>query len=106
MQFIEKRAYERTSANLHVRFFYDDAMYTGTITNLSKNGLYIETERRLYYFKLIFKVHILLDNEVLEIHVRVKRLAKTNGFYNGIGVELLDTPKKYLEFVDRLKAVV
>ncbi len=100
---MEKRAYKRILANVQISFFYDNAMFTGTIMNLSKNGIYIKTEMRLYYFKSKFKVHIPLENEVLEVPVKIIRLVKTDGFYDGMGVELLNSPKKYLELIDSLK---
>lgn len=103
---MDRRAYERIPANVQIRFFYDDTMYTGTIMNLSKNSMYIKTDIRLYYYKLKFKVLIPLVHGVLEVPVKIGRLVQTEGFYDGMGVQLLDLPKQYLEYVDSLKSAL
>ena len=41
---MKKRAYERISVNVPVSFFCDNEEYTGTMKNLSNNGMFIETE--------------------------------------------------------------
>ena len=41
--------------------------------------------------------------EIIKVPVRVKRLVKSDDIYNGMGVELLNSPQNYFEFVDSLK---
>ncbi len=94
--------YGRIPANVQANFFYGNVMYGGTITNLSKNGMYIDTTQCLPR-KSKFDVLILSNYWVLEIPAKVSRLVKTGNTYNGMGVELLNQPKKYLEFVTYLK---
>jgi hypothetical protein len=101
---MEKRAYDRTPANMLIKFFYDNAVYTGTIKNLSENGMYIETEDYLYYYKSKFIIHIPFQDDVIVVPVELRRLAKTKGSYKGIGVELLNPPERYLELLGCIKA--
>jgi hypothetical protein len=44
-----------------------------------------------------------LKEEVVKVPVKVRRLIKSTDSYEGIGVELMNPPSNYLEFVDRLK---
>ena len=71
-----------------MRFFY-------LILKLSQISLPLESE---------FEICTPLKEEVLNVRVKVNRITKSSGHYDGIGVELLNLPQKYLEFVDRLKA--
>ena len=89
---MEKRAYKRIPLKMLAGFFYDNTVYTGRVTNLSKNGMYIETEISLLsQSKLeVLEVHIPFKDEVLKVVVRIKRLAKRGGYFNGMGVELID----------------
>jgi hypothetical protein len=50
----------------------------------------------------VFEVHIPLEAEVLKVLVKVVRFIESNDFYEGMGVELLNIPRKYLEFVIKL----
>ena len=99
---MNRRAFKRIYGNLNARFFYDDSMYTGTISNLSGNGMYIEMDMCLYYYKSRFNVQLLLINKSLEIPVKISRLVEKHGFYYSMGVELVVPPKEYLEFVASL----
>ncbi len=96
---MDRRASKRIYGKLRVRFFYDDTMYTGIISNLSENGMYIELDTCLYFYKSNFNVQLMLTNESLDIPVKISRVADKHGFYYGMGVELLDPPKQYLDFV-------
>ncbi len=106
---MKKRAYKRTSVNVPVSFFCDNEEYTGTMKNLSNNGIYIETElcpalksilRAVIPAKII--IHIPSRNGVVEVPVKVRRLAKTDGNYVGIGVELANPQENFLAFVDSI----
>ena len=101
---MEKRIFKRIYANIHARYFFDDIMYTGTITNLSENGMFIIINTDLYYFKSRFNVELLIVNGSLDIPVMLSRFVETDGFYHSMGVEVVDPPKQYLEFVTSLKS--
>lgn len=108
---MKKRGYERIQLDLKVNFFQLKEMYTGTIKNISQNGMYIETNEPLPFnsnfdvhlsFKAKLNVLINFNNDVLEVPVRVKRLVKNGSSFNGMGVELVDTSKGYLDFMRNL----
>jgi hypothetical protein len=99
---MERRTFERFYVKLHVRFFFDDIMYTGTISNLSGNGMYIKMDMGLYYYKQRFNVQLLLGSGSLDIPVMLSRFVEEEGFYYSMGVELVDPPKQYLDFVASL----
>jgi hypothetical protein len=100
---MEKRADRRISANERVCFTYDDTIYSGTITDLSASGMYIKTDMPLYYYKLKFDVRIPFANGFFNVPVKIARLEQTAGYYYGMGVELQDLPKQYLELIDTIK---
>ena len=99
---MNRRYFKRNYVKLHARFFFEDTMHTCTISNLSANGMYIEMDMCLYYYKSRFNVQLVLINGVLEIPVKVSRFLEAYGFYYGMGVEVLDPPKQYLDVVASL----
>ncbi len=97
---IEKRAHQRIPLILQVNFLYQNTIYTGTVTNISKNGMYIETENFLPLISR-FEVRVPLMDEVMEVPVRVKRLVETDRNFTCMGVELI-TPAPYsMELLSR-----
>ncbi len=105
---MRKRQFERVSVDVTVSFFYDNALYTGKATNLSNNGMYIESDMCLPFqskFELFLstnsKVQLLfpLKYEDIEVPVKVKRLVKADDCYNGMGVELLNHSEEYLDLI-------
>ncbi|MBI5408568.1 MAG: PilZ domain-containing protein [Nitrospirae bacterium] len=99
---MEKRAVERIPANLSARFFYGNMFYTGTILNLSEKGMFIST-RRCLPCESMFVIIIRSESKLMQVVARVKRLAKDNGHYGGMGVELLNATVEYSEFIGGLK---
>ena len=99
---MNRRSFKRIYGNFNARFFYDDIMHTGTISNLSGNGMYIEMDMCLYYYKSKFNVQLLLINRTLDIPVKISRLEEKHGFYYTMGVELVNPPEEYLDFVASL----
>ena len=99
---MDKRAFERISANLEVNYYCGNTVCHGTVTNLSEKGMFINTKIE-FPFDLNFDLHISLDKEFLKTAVTVKRIVRTDNYYGGIGVELSDPYRNYLEFLQRLK---
>ncbi len=97
-----RRIFERIPSNLKVRFCCGDTEYHGTATNLSKNGMFINIKEMTFPFASQFEVFVLLKEEILKINARVNRVIKSTGLYGGVGVELINPPRNYLEFVDNL----
>ncbi len=101
---MEKRAFKRINEKLSVRFPGHNTFYPGTATDLSENGMFINAE---IYFPIQseFEMLVLLKEDVLRVPVKIARLVKSGGIYEGMGVEILNLPKKYLEHVIRLNVV-
>ena len=91
---MQKRAFERISSELESKFFCGNIMYTGTVTDLSENGMFISTSM-CFPFNAVFDVLIPLDGGVLKIPVRVSRMVKKDGSYEGMGVEVLGKVSDY-----------
>jgi hypothetical protein len=98
---MEKRAFERIPLNLHINHICDDLLHTGTITNCSEKGMYIST-KVIFPCDPQFEILIPLKKDVLKVFVKITRLEKTGDVYDGMGVELLNPPQNYLDFVNSL----
>jgi hypothetical protein len=71
---------------------------------MSENGMYIKMDRGLYYYKSLFNIHVLLANGTLDVSVKISRFVQADGFYYAMGVELLDPPGGYLDFINNFRS--
>ena len=99
---MDRRTFRRIYLKLHARFFFDDITHTGNISNLSGNGMYIKMDMGLYYYKPGIIVHYLLKSSALDMTVQLSRFVEEDDCYFDMGVELVDHPKQYLDFVASL----
>ena len=100
---MKKRAFERVPVNLESRCFDIDDF--GTVTDLSENGMFISSKKISFPLESQFEVSVNLKQEHFHLPVRVSRITKSNGYYDGIGVELLNCTNSYLKLVNRLRLV-
>ena len=100
-----KRAFERIPAKINVRFFSEKTEYLGTVTNLSEKGMFISSKVS-FPLEPQLKILIPLKEEILNIPVQIRRLKKSGDMYNGIGVEILNPPQNYLDFVIGLRSAL
>ena len=98
---MNKRAFERTTANLELSCFDEDNF--GTVMNLSEKGMFITSKKIRFPLESQFKIFFPYNGKKLRIPVKISRVTKSNGYYDGIGVELLKPNQKYLTFVHELK---
>lgn len=99
---MEKRAVKRISTNLKVKFCCcstDD--YYGTVTNLSENGMFINTQM-CFPLEISFDIDIFSDTETLKLPVIVRWVRQSERNYDGIGVKVTDLNPGYVKFVERL----
>ena len=89
--------------NVKIDFYCRDLECFGSILNLSGNGMLISSNNINFPLKSNFKLHIPLQKDEVEIGVKVTRLIKTNGYSDGMGVEILNPPDKYMDFVTDLR---
>ena len=100
----ERRSCERIQTNIDARFFYGNLFYSGTVLNVSDSGMFISTKRYLPSDSM-FVVIIRLENELLKVIAKVKRMTSTAGNSAGMGVVLLSPSRSYLDLVNRMKTV-
>ena len=100
---MHNRSSERIRANLVLRFPCCNTFHPGTVTNLSEKGMFIHA-RQCLPFESQFDILFRLQEDILNISVKVRRIEKKDGLYDGMGVELLEYPRDYLEFVKQLKS--
>ena len=98
----QRRISKRVPSSLVVKFLQDDALCYGIVTNISDNGMCIQSGNCLPCDSQI-KLQIPLKDTLLEVPVKVMRVVKTDDFYETMGVELLKPTKKYLKIVDSIR---
>ena len=95
---MEKLNSNRIPEDLTVVFPLSNKIYTGTVTNLSGNGMLIDSEFNLPT-KSRFELLISIYNEILKIPAIFVRREIEGNHNKGMVVKLLDPPKEYLDFV-------
>jgi hypothetical protein len=101
-----KRASWRIPININLKLHCCDKGCLGYVTNLSENGMSIITNEMCFPKKSEFEIIIPLKEETLHSSVKLARSIKTDFDDHYIGVELLNPPKKYLNFVNNLLLVL
>jgi hypothetical protein len=108
-EMIEKRANKRKNVNIQANIVYNDEIYSGTVTNLSKQGAYIETglglpfklkHKIFFYFKPKFIIFLNFNSECIKVFVKTRRWFKIDRTYNGLGVEVLNPPQDYFKLIN------
>jgi hypothetical protein len=100
---LEKRAHTRIASTLRVEFDCSNTICCCTATNLSEKGMLLKTSDILFPMDTHFEIYIHLKGKVLEVPVKVNRIVKTDNTYDGIGIELMDSPPAYVEFINNLR---
>ncbi|MBI5666084.1 MAG: PilZ domain-containing protein [Nitrospirae bacterium] len=101
-----RRSTWRIPIRLNVILSCGSRVSTGTVTNISEKGMFINAEVTGYSEDSKFDISIPLKEGVLHVPGKLVRLSKINGSSNGMGVELTDPPQNYLEFVENLLYVL
>ena len=104
----EKRAYRRIPADLQARVLYGNLIYSGKVTDISENGMFINTKMN-FPVNAVFLLIVLVNDSVIKVPIKVKRTVRYEKDYSensssGIGVELVNTPQRYLDYVSNCKA--
>lgn len=100
------RGFDRINVLIDVKINCHNRSYDGTVTNLSENGMLIRTHQITSLRNSHVEVSIPLREEMLHLSGRLVRQEDISGYYNGIGVEIINPPQKYLDFIDSLIAVL
>jgi hypothetical protein len=99
---MEKRDFSRKPLFLEVHCCNRE--YFGTVINLSEKGMFIKSQKIDFPFVLQFELSISLKDKTFKVPVKVNRVTKSNGYYDGLGVEVVNPPKDYLDLVDSLNS--
>ncbi len=100
---MDNREFERIPTNIEVTFHCNNMNYTGTILNISENGMFISTNDMCSPFDSQFEVVIPFKEDVLNIPVNLNRILLSPDSRDGIGVELSDLSTDYVDMVKSLK---
>jgi hypothetical protein len=99
---MERRAFKRIPIKVEAIFLEGNMVYSGTVLNLSERNMSIST-RRCFPSGSMFESIIRVEEGLLKVHAQVKRETKINSYNDGMGVEVLNPTKEYLEFVNRFR---
>lgn len=97
----QKRSFDRIPSRLEFHCF--NIRHFGTVTNISENGMFLRSKNITFPFETEFEISIPTREEVLKLSVEVKRLTKSEHYYDGIAVELINPSTKYLRFMKGLR---
>ena len=104
----EKRAHRRIPADLQARVLYGNLIYSGKVTDISENGMFINTKMN-FPVNVVFLLVVMVNDSVIKVPIKVKRTVRfekdnSGNGSSGIGVELVNTPQGYLDYVSSCKA--
>jgi len=104
----ERRVYDRVPTRMEARFFCGNRYYAGKITDVSEQGMFINTDIRLP-INSSFEIMMLINDQVTKVPVTVRRTVEStyrsdNFSSGGMGVELAKSPTQYLNYVSSLKS--
>jgi hypothetical protein len=99
---MERRAHERVTTILPVKYYCEDDCYTGTVHNVSEQGMFICTGNFLPCTNCL-EIHLPMNKEILCCTAEIRRIEKINDSNYTMGIELVTPPDAYLKFVDSLK---
>ncbi len=104
---MDKRAFERLPVNLQSRLFYGNMVYTGIVTNLSENGMFICTKMSFPVDSVLIAV-ILDDGNTIKVPVKIVRAVRSNNSFSpessGLGVGLLSNSNEYMDLLSKCRA--
>ncbi len=102
-----KRKSERLDTDFQVSLFHGNIVYTGTVINLSENGMFIST-RRNFPIDAMLVTSLMIGEEPLQLPVQIRRRVNTADLKdsqdNGVGVQILTCSEDFLDFFDKYKS--
>ncbi len=96
----EKRTYKRINVRIDVRFFYGGQFFSGTVTQISANGMFIHTRIR-FPLKAHFDVLLKVKDRIIKVPASIAGRRGADRLSAGIGVKVLHTSGEYLELLMR-----
>ena len=96
----ERRRKKRIYSDIDVRFFWGNLFYSGLVSNLSENGMFVKTKLCLPP-ESMFILLMPLEGMLMKVVARVIRKVKPGDGLDGMGLELINVPPKYTSSVMR-----
>lgn len=104
-QFPERRTFKRIPSNIPVKFFYGNSVHFGIVTNFSEDSMFVSTSKSLFPLHSQFEICIpSINDDALRLSAKVARLSRTDGYYNGMGVQLLNAPEDYSALLEKFSS--
>jgi hypothetical protein len=100
------RAFDRIPVLIDVEINYNKNVCTGTLMNISESGMFIRTNKMPSPLQSQIEISILLNGKLIRVSGKLVREENIRGYYNGIGVEVLNPPQNYIDFIDNLLNVL
>jgi len=97
----EKRAHQRISVYIELRYFFGKMFYSGTASDISKKGMFITTAECIPPGSETVLI-IPCKGDLLIANSRVIRLRQKNSCFDGMGIEISHPKNNYIEFVNSL----
>ena len=100
------RTFDRIPVLVDVEINYKESVYMGTLMNVSESGMFIRTNKMPSQLLSQIEISIPMKGQVIRVSGKLVREENIRGYYNGIGVEVLNPPQDYMDFIDDLLAVL
>ncbi len=97
----ERRKKKRIETYLKLIFNCSSFQYFGTAINCSETGMCINTKHYLSC-ESDLEIAIPLRDQRLNLKASITRVVKEEEYYDILGIELLNPPQAYLDFLDTL----
>ncbi|MEN8264093.1 MAG: PilZ domain-containing protein [Nitrospirota bacterium] len=103
---MERRISRRIQTNINVKLYFCNKEYSGTATNLSGNGMFINTREVCFPFEPNIEVSFFFKRQVLRIPARLLRIIISPNFNDGIAVTFLNPLQGYLDLIYYQRSLV
>jgi hypothetical protein len=100
------RTFDRIPVLIDVEINHDKNVCIGTLMNISESGMFIRTNKMPSPLQSQIEISIILNGELIRVSGKLVREENIRGYYNGIGVEVLNPPQNYMDFIDNLLTVL
>lgn len=95
----------RIAVLMDVDIHCNNEIYRGTALNVSKNGMLIKTDYKKCPLESPFRISLTSESEdELCVSGKLIRTEQIRNYFQGIGVELVNPPGEYIEFIDSLNS--
>jgi hypothetical protein len=111
---MNKRDYKRMNVDIKISFnlwnpLFWKKEYNGVIKNISEKGLFISTVTPNFPDDALLEIYLLADKEIIFIPAKnntiIRKTLLSEKSCDSIGVTLLNPPKVYNKFLQRLKTI-